>query len=95
MATHKSVLLNNWLKVTVMDNGDLALKDIKRDKGTGEKIEAVIAIYANQLHLLSDMVNLLLKRAIYLKQITSFDEFATLTEELSAACRTELNKLNA
>jgi Domain of unknown function (DUF5405) len=95
MATHKSVLLNNWLKVTVMDNGNLALKDIKRDKDTGDKIEAVIAIYANPLNLLSDMVNLLVKRAIYLKQITSFDEFAKLTEEFSAACRVELKKLNA
>lgn len=31
----KNILLNNWLKISVMKNGDLSLADIKRDKNTG------------------------------------------------------------
>ncbi|HEX4500258.1 MAG TPA: DUF5405 family protein [Scandinavium sp.] len=95
MVSQKSALLNNWLKVTLMKSGDFTLADIRRDKETGNKVESVIAIYSNPLNLLSDMVNLLVKRAIYLKQITRFDEFTQLTEEFSAACRVELEKLNA
>ncbi|EMP4585787.1 hypothetical protein L400_01048 [Enterobacter hormaechei] len=95
MDLQETALLNNWLKVVVLSNGDLALKDLTRDKETGNKVESVIAIYSNQLNLLADMGNLLVKRAIYLKQITSFDDFAKLNEEFSATCRAELNKLNA
>lgn len=95
MASIKSVLLNNWLKVTAMNNGDFALADIKRDKHTGDKTESVIAIYSDPLNLLADMVSLLVKRAIYLKQITGFDEHGKLTKEFGDACRTELQKLTA
>ncbi|EIV5418951.1 DUF5405 family protein [Klebsiella aerogenes] len=95
MPSQETALLNNWLKVVVLANGHLALKDIKRDKETGNKIESVIAIYSDQLNLLSDMTSLLIKRAIYFKQITSFDDCSKLTAEFGAACRTELEKLKA
>ncbi|EOT5951429.1 DUF5405 family protein, partial [Escherichia coli] len=60
----KNILLNNWLKISVMKNGDLSLADIKRDKNTGDMVESTIAIYADKLNLLSDVVNLLVKRAV-------------------------------
>lgn len=90
----REVLLNNWLKVAVEENGHYRLSDIKRDKNTGEKTESTIAIYSGVLSLLADMISLLTKRAIHFKQITTPDELAKLTAEVSACCVCELKKLN-
>lgn len=90
----KNILLNNWLKISVMKNGDLSLADIKRDKNTGDMVESTIAIYADKLNLLSDVVNLLVKRAVFHKQISSVDELTKLTTELASYCADEFKKLN-
>ncbi|EEZ4384482.1 MULTISPECIES: DUF5405 family protein [Escherichia] len=90
----KSILLNNWLKISVMKNGDLSLADIKRDKNTGDMVESTIAIYADKLNLLSDVVNLLVKRAVFHKQISSVDELTKLTTEVTSYCADEFKKLN-
>lgn len=94
MSLMHSVLLNNWLKITVVKNGELSLADIKRDKGTGATTDSIIAIYSNKLNLLSDVVDLLVKRAIYLKQITTADELIKFMAEQSTYCACELKKLN-
>ncbi|MGA6530190.1 DUF5405 family protein, partial [Escherichia coli] len=86
--------LNNWLKISVMKNGDLSLADIKRDKNTGDMVESTIAIYADKLNLLSDVVNLLVKRAVFHKQISSVDELTKLTTEIASYCADEFKKLN-
>ncbi|WP_247154297.1 DUF5405 family protein [Escherichia coli] len=90
----KNILLNNWLKILVMKNGDLSLADIKRDKNTGDMVESTIAIYADKLNLLSDVVNLLVKRAVFHKQISSVDELTKLTTEIVSYCADEFKKLN-
>lgn len=90
----KNILLNNWLKISVMKNGDLSLVDIKRDKNTGDMVESTIAIYADKLNLLSDVVNLLVKRAVFHKQISSVDELTKLTTEVTSYCADEFKKLN-
>ncbi|CAM4361235.1 MULTISPECIES: DUF5405 family protein [Escherichia] len=90
----KNILLNNWLKISVMKNGDLSLADIKRDKNTGDMLESTIAIYADKLNLLSDVVNLLVKRAVFHKQISSVDELTKLTTEIASYCADEFKKLN-
>ncbi|EFN8192646.1 DUF5405 family protein [Escherichia coli] len=90
----KNILLNNWLKISVMKNGDLSLADIKRDKNTGDMVESTIAIYADKLSLLSDVVNLLVKRAVFHKQISSVDELTKLTTEIASYCADEFKKLN-
>ncbi|HDV3216100.1 TPA: DUF5405 family protein [Escherichia coli] len=90
----KNILLNNWLKISVMKNGDLSLADIKRDKNTGDMVESTIAIYADKLNLLSDVVNLLVKRAVFHKQISSVDELTKLTTEIASYCTDEFKKLN-
>ncbi|EEW0979304.1 TPA: DUF5405 family protein [Escherichia coli] len=90
----KNILLNNWLKILVMKNGDLSLADIKRDKNTGDMVESTIAIYADKLNLLSDVVNLLVKRAVFHKQISSVDELTKLTTEIASYCADEFKKLN-
>ncbi|HAW7620052.1 TPA: hypothetical protein JLI43_001088 [Escherichia coli] len=90
----KNILLNNWLKISVMKNGDLSLADIKRDKNTGDMVESTIAIYADKLNLLSDVINLLVKRAVFHKQISSVDELTKLTPEIASYCADEFKKLN-
>ncbi|HAW0717146.1 TPA: hypothetical protein JLK16_004026 [Escherichia coli] len=90
----KNILLNNWLKISVMKNGDLSLADIKRDKNTGDMLESTIAIYADKLNLLSDVVNLLVKRAVFHQQISSVDELTKLTTEIASYCADEFKKLN-
>ena len=90
----KNILLNNWLKISVMKNGDLSLADIKRDKNTVNMVESTIAIYADKLNLLSDVVNLLVKRAVFHKQISSVDELTKLTTEIASYCADEFKNLN-
>ncbi|CAD6020701.1 DUF5405 family protein [Escherichia coli] len=88
------VLLNNALKISVMKNGDLSLIQLRLDKEKHEITESVIAIYQNELNLLSDVVNLLVKRAVFHKQISSVDELTKLTTELVIYCADVSRKLN-
>ena len=73
------VLLNNALKITVMKNGDLSLIQLGLDK---EKRE------------ITEVVNLLVKRAVFHKQISSVDELTKLTTEIASYCADEFKKLN-
>ncbi|HBN1712316.1 TPA: DUF5405 family protein [Escherichia coli] len=88
------VLLNNALKIAFMKNGDLSLIQLGIDKEKREITESVIAIYQSELNLLSDVVNLLVKRAVFHKQISSVDELTKLTTELASYCADEFKKLN-
>ncbi|MFS8943198.1 DUF5405 family protein [Escherichia coli] len=88
------VLLNNALKIAVMKNGDLSLIQLDLDKEKREITESVIAIYQNELNLLSDVVNLLVKRAVFHKQISSVDELTKLTTEIASYCADEFKNLN-
>ncbi|MFP1559151.1 DUF5405 family protein [Escherichia coli] len=88
------VLLNNALKIAVMKNGDLSLIQLGLDKEKREITESVIAIYQNELNLLSHVVNLLVKRAVFHKKISSVDELTKLTTEIASYCADEFKKLN-
>ena len=88
------VLLNNTLKIAVMGNGDLSLIQLCLDKEKRDITESVIAIYQSELNLLSDVVNLLVKRAVFHKQISSVDELTKLTTEIASYCADEFKKLN-
>ena len=92
--SHSVVLLNNALKIAVMKNGDLSLIQLSLDKEKREITESVIAIYQNELNLLSDVVNLLVKRAVFHKQISSVDELTKLTTEIASYCADEFKNLN-
>lgn len=92
--SHSVVLLNNALKIAVMKNGDLSLIQLGIDKEKREITESVIAIYQSELNLLSDVVNLLVKRAVFHKQVSSVDELTKLMTELASYCADEFKKLN-
>lgn len=63
-------------------------------KKNAKLTESVIAIYQNELNLLSDVVNLLVKRAVFHKQISSVDELTKLTTEIASYCADEFKNLN-
>lgn len=88
------VLLNNALKIAIMENGDLSLIQLGLDKEKSDITESVIAIYQSELNLLSDVINLLVKRAVFHRQISSVDELTKLTTELASYCADEFKKLN-
>ncbi|MFP1461789.1 DUF5405 family protein [Escherichia coli] len=89
------VLLNNALKIAVMKNGDLSLIQLGLDKEKREITESVIAIYQNELNLLSDVVNLLVKRAVFHRRKSpAVDELTKLTTEIASYCADEFKKLN-
>lgn len=88
------VLLNNALKIAVMENGDLSLIQLGLDKEKRDITESVIAIFQSELNLLSDVINLLVKRAVFHKQISSVDELTKLTTELASYCADVSGKLN-
>ncbi|MCV9026346.1 DUF5405 family protein, partial [Escherichia coli] len=46
------------------------------------------------LNLLSEVVNLLVKRAVFHKQISSVDELTKLMTEIASYCADEFKKLN-
>ena len=92
--SHSVVLLNNALKIAVMENGDLSLIQLCLDKEKRDITESVIAIYQSELNLLSDVVNLLVKRAVFHKQVSSVDALAKLMTELASYCADEFKKLN-
>ena len=92
--SHSVVLLNNALKIAVMENSDLSLIQLCLDKEKRDITESVIALYQNELNLLSYLFNLLVKRAVFHKQISSVDELTKLTTELVSYCADEFKKLN-
>lgn len=94
MSLVHTVLINNFLKITLLKNNEFSLADIKRDRETGAKVESVIAIYSCELKLFSDVINLLVKRAIFHKQISSLDEVTELTTELITHCVSEFKTLS-
>ncbi len=83
------VLLNNALKIAVMKMAIYLLFNLVLIKKKREITESVIAIYQNELNLLSDVVNLLVKRAVFHKQISSVDELTKLTTEIASYCADE------
>ncbi|MEL8889439.1 DUF5405 family protein [Escherichia coli] len=88
------VLLNNALLIAVMLYCFCFLFHFGFYKEKREITESVIAIYQSELNLLSDVVNLLVKRAVFHKQISSVDELTKLTTELASYCADEFKKLN-
>ncbi|MDM3390896.1 DUF5405 family protein [Citrobacter sp. Cb013] len=81
-----AVILNKWLVIDVLTNGDYLLAELRHDKQTEGFAPSVIAIYQNELNLVSDSVNMLIKRAVFCKDVSTNEELATLTAEFVQRC---------
>lgn len=86
MSELDSVIVNKWLIIHIMPNGNYQLAELRHDKQAGGFAQSVIAIYSNELNLVSDSVNMLVKRAIFCRDISSNEELTTQTAEFAQSC---------
>lgn len=90
----KNTSLSNWPEISAMENGDSSLTDIKRGKNTRGMMESTIVIYADKSNPLLDVVNSLVKCAVFYKQVSSMNEPIKLTAEVASYCANKFKKLN-
>ena len=81
-----SVIINKWLVIAALPDGDYQLAELRHDKQAEGFAKSVIAIYQDELNLASDSVNLLVKRAVFCRDISTNEELATLTAEFLQNC---------
>lgn len=86
MSAHNYVIINKWLIICAMPNGDYQLAELRYDKQTGGASQSVIAIYQNELNLVADSVNLLVKRAVFCRDVSTNEELVTVTTDFVQRC---------
>lgn len=91
MSNHR-VIVKNWYSICKL-NGSFVLADIKHDKDTGAVSYPTVAIYSNELNLVCDLINLVVKRAIFLKRITNTTELLKEINYCGELCQDAMNKL--
>lgn len=69
MVEREYVEINNVFAIVKMDEGDFILAEVKIDKETKEKYYPTRAIYSNELKLVADLINLSVKRGVFLKPL--------------------------
>lgn len=94
MAERPRVEINNVFAIMKVRAGDLILSDVITDKESKEKYYATRAIYSNELNLVSDLINLSVKRGVYLKTITSISEVMKESHRIAELGQQALNQLN-
>lgn len=88
------VVINSVFAIRVFDSGDFVLADVKVDKDTNETYYPVRAVYSNELKLIADLVNLSVKRAVFLGTISSVSEMMKESHRIAELGQQALNKLN-
>ncbi|WP_413504306.1 DUF5405 family protein [Serratia grimesii] len=94
MVKRPRVEINNMFSIMKMKSGDLILSDVITDKESKEKYYPTRAIYSNELKLVADLINLSVKRGVYLKTITSISEMMKESRRISELGQQALNQLN-
>lgn len=85
-------IIRNWYAVT-KQNGSFVLANVKHDKDTGAVSYPTVAIYSSELKLISDLINLMVKRAIFLKRINNTNELLTEIKRCGELCQDAINKI--
>ncbi|WP_126501529.1 DUF5405 family protein [Serratia quinivorans] len=94
MAEYHCVEVNNVFAIMKMEAGSLILAEVKTDKETKEKYYPNRAIYSSELNLVADIINLSVKRGVYLKTITSIGEVMKESHRIAELGQQALNQLN-
>lgn len=89
----KRVIVKNWYSISKV-KGSLVLSDVKHDKDTGAVSYPTVAIYSSELKLIPDLINLMVKRAIYLKRVNNTNELLKEINHCGELCQTAMNKIN-
>lgn len=95
MVEREYVEINNVFAIVKMDEGDFILSEVKIDKETKEKFYPTRAIYSNELKLVADLINLSVKRGVFLKTITSISELMKESHRIAELAQQVLNQLNS
>lgn len=95
MVEREYVEINNVFAIVKMDEGDFILAEVKIDKETKEKFYPTRAIYSNELKLVADLINLSVKRGVFLKTITSISELMKESHRIAELAQQALNQLNS
>jgi ribulose 1,5-bisphosphate synthetase/thiazole synthase len=95
MAERQYIEINNVFAIVKMDEGDFILAEVKIDKETKEKYYPTRAIYSNELKLVADLINLSVKRGVFLKTITSISELMKESHRIAELAQQVLNQLNS
>lgn len=88
------IVINDWYAITKMNTGCFILSDIKKDKDTGQLCYPAIAVYSNELKLAADVINLSVKRGVFLKTITDFSGLIRVSNVVADMCTDAIRKLN-
>jgi len=94
MVERQYVEINNVFAIVKMDQGSFILAEVKIDKETKEKYYPTRAIYSNELKLVADLINLSVKRGVFLKTITSLSELMKESHRIAELAQQVLNQLN-
>ncbi|ETX46212.1 DUF5405 family protein [Serratia marcescens] len=95
MVEREYVEINNVFAIVKMDEGDFILAEVKIDKEKKEKYYPTRAIYSNELKLVADLINLSVKRGVFLKTITSISELMKESHRIAELTQQVLNQLNS
>ncbi|HEJ9029630.1 DUF5405 family protein [Serratia ureilytica] len=95
MVEREYVEINNVFAIVKMEEGDFILAEVKIDKETKEKYYPTRAIYSNELKLVADLINLSVKRGVFLKTITSISELMKESHRIAELAQQVLNQLNS
>lgn len=95
MVEREYVEINNVFAIVKMDEGDFILAEVRIDKETKEKYYPTRAIYSNELKLVADLINLSVKRGVFLKTITSISELLKESHRIAELAQQVLNQLNS
>lgn len=95
MVEREYVEINNVFAIVKMDEGDFILAEVKIDKETKEKYYPTRAIYSNELKLVADLINLSVKRGVFLKTITSLSDLMKESHRIAKLAQQVLNQLNS
>ncbi|EJD6708522.1 DUF5405 family protein [Serratia marcescens] len=95
MVEREYVEINNVFAIVKMDEGDFILAEVKINKETKEKYYPTRAIYSNELKLIADLINLSVKRGVFLKTITSISELMKESHRIAELAQQVLNQLNS
>ena len=94
MAEYHCVEVNNVFAIMKMEAGGLILAEVKTDKETKEKYYPTRAIYSSELKLIADLINLSVKRGVFLKTITSISEVMKESHRIAELGQQALIHLN-
>lgn len=88
------IVINDWYAITKMNTGCFILSDVRKDKSTDQLYYPAIAVYSNELKLAADIINLSVKRSVFLKTITDFSGLIRASNVVADMCTDAIRKLN-